>query len=308
MRLLAISDLHLAHRENREALLALPRFGDDAWLVLAGDTGERPEHLTLALDVLGERVGRVIWVPGNHDLWTHRHGTERTRGQDRYEELLAICRRHGALTPEDEYLEWPDAPGTFIVPMFLLFDYSFRPPDVPFDEARRWARDAGTRSADEHWLDPSPWSSVAEWCAARCDWTEARLDALPPHARTVLVNHWPLRYDLARPPRIPRFSLWSGTARTEDWARRYRARVTVSGHLHLRTTLWRDGARFEEVSLGYPRDWRQERGLAWYVREILPGAPPDLRFVPYRDPFLEGRALAESRTSTPRSPVPEAED
>jgi hypothetical protein len=107
----------------------------------------------------------------------------------------------------------------------------------------------------------------------------------------VLVNHWPLRYDLARPPRVPRFSLWSGTTRTEDWGRRFRARVVISGHLHLRTTLWRHGVRYEEVSLGYPRDWRSERGIDWYLRDVLP-APreEDERFVPPRDPFLEPHA------------------
>jgi hypothetical protein len=135
-------------------------------------------------------------------------------------------------------------------------------------------------------LSTDPWPSRRAWCHARCDDAEARLAALPAEARTILVNHWPLRYDLARPPRIPRFSLWCGTTRTEDWPRRYRARVAVSGHLHLRTTLFRHGARFEEVSLGYPRDWRAERGIAWYLREILPGTSPDAqRFVPPRDPF-----------------------
>jgi hypothetical protein len=86
---------------------------------------------------------------------------------------------------------------------------------------------------------------------------------------------------------VPRFSVWSGTTRTEDWGQRYRAVAVVSGHLHLRTTLWRHGVRYEEVSLGYPRDWRRERGLDWYLREILPGTGPDAqRFVPPRDPFL----------------------
>ena len=59
----------------------------------------------------------------------------------------------------------------------------------------------------------------------------------------VLINHWPLRYDLARPPRIPRFSLWCGTTITEDWGQRFRARAVVSGHLHLRTTMVRHGIR-----------------------------------------------------------------
>jgi len=65
--------------------------------------------------------------------------------------------------------------------------------------------------------------------------------------------------------------VWCGTRRTEDWHGRFAARVVVSGHLHIRTTRFRDGTRFEEVSLGYPRQWQQRRGVHAYLREILPG-------------------------------------
>jgi len=286
-RLLAISDLHVSHRANREALATLPPHRDD-WLIVAGDLGEKAEHLEMALDALMPRFAKVIWAPGNHDLWCPPDaGPERTRGQARYDELVSLCRRYGALTPEDSFPEWPGVPGIVIVPMFLLFDYTFRPADVSDADAVAWARETAVVSGDEQMLDCRPWPSIEAWCHARCDDTAARLDALPATARTVLVNHWPLRYDLARPPRVPRFSVWSGTTRTEDWGRRYRAVAVVSGHLHLRTTLWRHGVRYEEVSLGYPRDWRRERGLDWYLREILPGTGPDAqRFVPPRDPFL----------------------
>jgi hypothetical protein len=87
----------------------------------------------------------------------------------------------------------------------------------------------------------------------------------------VIVNHYPLREELVRLPRIPRFSLWCGTRRTRDWHRRFGARVVVAGHLHIRTTDWIEGVRFEEVSLGYPRHWRTERGMDVYLREVLPG-------------------------------------
>jgi hypothetical protein len=287
VRLLATSDLHLGHRENRDALAELPHFSDD-WLIVAGDVGERADHLAAALEVLVPRFARIIWTPGNHDLWSPPGIPDRTRGQSRYDELVGLCRNAGVLTPEDEYAEWPGEPGTYLVPMFLLFDYSFRPADVPLAEALRWARASGVGSGDEHWLSPEPWPSIPAWCHARCDATEERLQALPPGSRTVLVNHWPLRYDLARPPRVPRFSLWSGTTRTEDWGVRFRARAVVSGHLHLRTTLWRDGVRYDEVSLGYPRDWRRDRGIAAYLRDVLPDTPADSgRLTPLRDPFLE---------------------
>ena len=295
MKLLAISDLHLSRKENFAALAEFAtdagrRFADD-WLIVAGDVGERVEHLESALAVLTPLFARVIWTPGNHDLWWPTGATDRTRGQARYDELVATCGRFGVITPEDPYERFPglsgvDGPGdpdTYIVPMFLLFDYSFRPVDVPRDEAVAWAKAAGVGASDETLLRSDPWPSRDAWCHARCDRTEARLGALPSDCRTILINHWPLRYDLARPPRIPRFSIWSGTTRTEDWGERFRARAVISGHLHLRTTLVRRGVRYLEVSLGYPRDWRRERGFGYYLREILPTL--DDRFVPPRDPY-----------------------
>jgi len=286
-RLLATSDLHLGHRDNRDALERMAAHPDD-WLIVAGDVGERPEHLVFALEQLTPRFARVIWTPGNHDLWCPPDALDRTRGQARYDELVSIARSFGALTAEDPYAIWPAEPDTVIVPMFLLFDYTFKPPDIPADRAIAWSRESGVVSSDEQMLDPTPWMSRTAWCHARCDATFARLSDLGPDTRTVLINHWPLRYDLARPPRVPRFSLWCGTTRTEDWARRFRARAVVSGHLHLRTTIFRHGVRYEEVSLGYPRDWRPERGIDWYLRDVLPApGQEDDRFVPARDPFLE---------------------
>ena len=285
-RLLATSDLHISHRLNRAALSTLGTYPDD-WLIVAGDIGEKSTHLKEALDELLRRFARVIWTPGNHDLWCPAGATDRTRGLARYEELVSMCRDRGVLTPEDPYVELPFAPGTWLVPMFLLFDYSFRPSGVAAEAALDWAREEGVLSGDEWMIDPHPFASIPDWCADRCARTAARLDALPATASTILVNHWPLRYDLARPPRVPRFSIWSGTTRTEDWAKRYRAAVVVSGHLHLRTTLWRDGVRYEEVSLGYPRDWNPARGIDWYLRDLLPSSSADAaRFIPYRDPYL----------------------
>ena len=294
MRLLAISDLHLSHPGNRAAIETMPSHADD-WLVVAGDVGSSFDHLTLALRVLVPRFKRIVWTPGNHDLW-RSSDEDSLRGQDRYDHLVAMCRAEGVLTPEDPYEEFPGEPGTFVVPMFLLYDYSFRPADVAADDAVAWAQDAGVACADERRLDPHPFASREAWCHARCDATESRLAALPSGARTVLVNHWPLRQDLAYPPRIPRFSIWCGTRRTDDWATRFNARAVVSGHLHLRTRLWRHGVRYDEVSLGYPRDWRADRGIGWYLRDILPGTSDHAEwFVPPRDPFHR------SGSATPRT-------
>ena len=232
--------------------------------------GETPEHLCFALDKLGEKFARIFWVPGNHDLYTYPEGSPLI-GEARYLRQVDICRAAGVITPEDPFVRWPGpGPRYLLVPMFLLYDYSFRPPEVPFEEAVAWARESGVMCADERLLESHPYPSKQAWCEARCQLTQQRLDATEPGPK-ILINHYPLRPELVHLRKIPRFCIWCGTTRTVDWHRRYQAAVVISGHLHVRTTSWIDGVRFEEVSLGYPQHWRSQRGMEPYLREILPG-------------------------------------
>ena len=268
MKLYAVGDLHLGYRANRKALQEWRAHPRD-WLILAGDVGETLAHLELGVRAATERFAKVFWVPGNHELWSHRDSA--ARGVAKYEALVAVCRRFGVVTPEDPYVVWPEEPRCVIAPVFLLYDYSFRPDTVAAHDAVAWAEAAGVRSADERFLAPDPYPTRDAWCRARVEQTAPRLAEAASRHPLVLVNHFPLRRDLVRLPRIPRFSVWCGTRRTETWHTRFRAKVVVAGHLHLRTTDWVDGVRFEEVSLGYPRHWRRERGIDGYLREILPG-------------------------------------
>src|SRR4051794_40548862 len=126
VRLLAISDLHLAFAANREALAQLSAHPDD-WLILAGDMGETLEHLELALSITTRRFARVMWVPGNHELWTV--SPDDLRGDAKYRALVDLCRAHGVLTPEDPFAEWTGPGGPCVIALlFLLYDYSLRPP------------------------------------------------------------------------------------------------------------------------------------------------------------------------------------
>ncbi len=264
MRIYALSDLHVGHAANRETLATMP--GDpEGWLILAGDLGERPAHLNWTFELLRHRWRQLVWVPGNHELWTTDGGP---RGVARYEALVNLCQSQGVLTPEDPYPHIGD--GRYLCPLFLLYDYSFAPDGMGHDEAVAWAAEDGIAAQDEALLFPDPFPDRESWCRHRCDLTEARLRALPVGARTLLVNHWPLRRDLVRLRLVPRYAPWCGTRRTEDWHQRFRADVVISGHLHMRATDWRDGVRFEEVSLGYPRHWRPEVGAAGYLRPIWP--------------------------------------
>ncbi len=267
MRLLAISDLHVRNPPNRAFVEALPAQPAD-WLILGGDLGESEEDLDFVLRTLRPRFAQLLWVPGNHELWT-LPGSER-RGVARYEGLVDVCRTNGALTPEDPYPAWPgEGPPTVIAPMFLLYDYSFRPDEISREQALPWAAEEDIVCTDEVLLHADPYPSRDAWCDARVRATAERLDAIPADTRTVLVNHFPLRRHHAVLPLVPRFTLWCGTRRTEDWHLRYRARAVVYGHLHIRKRHVEDGVAFHEVSLGYPRQY-DPRTPERYLRTILP--------------------------------------
>jgi 3',5'-cyclic AMP phosphodiesterase CpdA len=271
-RLLALSDFHVAFPENREIIENLwPESAAD-WLLVAGDVAERFADIEWALRVLSQRFGTVVWVPGNHELWTHPSDEVQLRGEERYAHLVGLCRSLGVLTPEDPYPVWDGAGGPVTVaPLFLLYDYSFCPPGTSDkEEGLARAHASGVVCSDEWLLHPDPYPSREDWCRARIELTQRLIEARDPALPVVFVNHFPLVREPTRVLRYPEFAQWCGTELTADWHVRYRAAAVVYGHLHIPRTTWHDGVRFEEVSLGYPREWRAwGRGPA-RPRQILP--------------------------------------
>src|SRR6185437_3996200 len=168
---------------------------------------------------LANRFAKVIWTPGNHELWTLPSDQVPLRGVARYEAYLKLCRRFGVVTPEDEYPVWdgPDGPVT-VAPVFTLYDYSFAADgasaasaadpaadilaaidgavgngdvgDGGRSAAVAAARRAGIKPVDEGRLHTDPYPSLAAWCQDRVAATESRLAAVD--GPMVLVSHWPL--------------------------------------------------------------------------------------------------------------------
>ncbi|MFL6072006.1 MAG: metallophosphoesterase family protein [Mycobacteriales bacterium] len=274
VKLLAISDLHVAYPQNRKAVADLRPESPDDWLLIAGDVGERYADIEWALGLLAERYGTVVWTPGNHELWTMNDDPVQLRGEERYRHLVETCRRYGVHTPEDPYPVW-DGPGgpVTVVPLFVLYDYTFRPDGANTkEESLAVAYDSGVVCRDEYLLHPDPYPGRDAWCEARLAETTRRLDALDPDLPTILVNHFPLVREPTRILRYPEFAQWCGTERTADWHVRYRATTVVYGHLHIPRTIEVDGVPFVEVSVGYPREWGRRGDHPHPPRQILPAA------------------------------------
>nr|WP_082772064.1 metallophosphoesterase [Actinoplanes sp. TFC3] len=269
--LYAVSDLHVAYEENRKLLGELhPRDPGD-WLIVAGDVAEVFGHVETTLRLLRSRFAEVIWAPGNHELWTHARDTNQTRGVQRYEQLVEMCRHLGVRTPEDEYLVWRGEGGPAVVaPLFLLYDYTFRAPGTSTkEESLAYAYRTGVVCTDEELLHPDPYPDRESWCRARVAETGKRLAAIDPQLPTVLVSHWPLHRHPTEVLWYPEFAQWCGTELTADWHQRFRAATAVYGHLHIPRTTWQDGVRFQEVSLGYPREWGKRGGAPTLLRKVL---------------------------------------
>ncbi|WP_405182240.1 metallophosphoesterase family protein [Nocardia sp. NBC_01377] len=270
--LLAISDLHVGHRDNQAIVARIRPESPRDWLLIAGDIAEQFADIEWALSRLAERYATVVWAPGNHELWTPPGDPVTLRGVARYDRLVELCRNLGVLTPEDPYPVWhgPDGP-ILITPLFVLYDYTFLPAGVTTQqEALALAHDTGVVCSDEFLLHADPYPDRAAWCAARVAATERRLRGCDPALPKVLVNHYPLVRTPTRILRHPVFAQWCGTERTADWHTRFGATAVVYGHLHIPRTSWHDGVRFEEVSMGYPREWQPRGDMPGRPRQILP--------------------------------------
>ena len=272
--LLAVSDLHVDHPDNREIVRRLRPESEGDWLIVCGDVADLASRMEWALGFLRERFEAVIWVPGNHELLTYRDDPVQLRGEERYRHLVELCRELGVITPEDPYPVWSgDGSEVRVAPLFLLYDYSFGSNvGSTREEALRRAHDAGVVCVDEFLLYPDPYPSREAWCNARVEETEQRLETESAGLPTVLVNHFPLIVEPTQVLRHPEFAQWCGTVRTADWHRRFGAVAAVYGHLHIPRTTRHDGVRFEEVSLGYPREQRY-RLSPFALRRILPEVP-----------------------------------
>ena len=268
----------MGYPENREIVENLRPHSDSDWLIVAGDVGEMAADVQWALEMLAGRFAQVIWVPGNHELWTHRGDPVQLRGEERYLHLVQMCRGIGVLTPEDPYPVWDGSDGPVLIAgLFVLYDYTFRPEGATNKaEGLERAYATGVVCTDEVWLHSDPYPSREDWCAARLAVTERRLADLPAGIPSVLVNHFPLIREPTRVLRYPQFAQWCGTTGTADWPVRFRATTVVYGHLHIPRTIWHEGVRHVEVSLGYPREWQRRSAVPAVPRQILPNVDSPL--------------------------------
>lgn len=238
MKLFALSDLHIDYAANRAWIEGLSdvAYRDDV-LILAGDLSDAPALLDWCFAALARRFRKVLYVPGNHDLWVlrDRHGLLST---GKLERLRALCAEH------DVSMSPFHCGALSVVPLMSWYDDSFGTPG----EALR-----------ERWMDyhACRWPAGLNGNAINAHFLAMNEAALQVRNETVVsFSHFVPRVDL-----LPSESATArlllpvmGSAGLEAQIRRLRPAIHVYGHSHRNVDAVRDGIRYVNRSFGYPNE------------------------------------------------------
>ncbi|MGA1072505.1 MAG: metallophosphoesterase family protein [Pseudohongiellaceae bacterium] len=113
-----MSDIHVDYPQNLEWVLGLDchEYQADV-LLLAGDVSEDMKLLERVLRGCLERFAKVMFVPGNHDLWVRRCTYDCSLAK--FGGILELCGELGVATEPFEYA------GVEFLPLFSWYDFSF---------------------------------------------------------------------------------------------------------------------------------------------------------------------------------------
>ncbi|HWW70037.1 MAG TPA: metallophosphoesterase [Duganella sp.] len=246
MKVYALSDLHIDHADNREWLERLPDAalrGDV--LLLAGDVSDSLPRLRWAFTELTRRFLKVLYVPGNHELWLLR---------DDAADSFAKFDQVAALAAECGVSMAPFHCGPLsIVPLLSWYDFSFGEPTPELlaawtdFRACRWPPGVG------------PAQVASRFHAMNAPYLQTR------NRHVLSFSHFLPRPDLLPTPLGPIRALLLpvlGSSALEQQLRQLRPQLHVFGHSHARLRCVHDGITYLNQAIGYP----QERG----------GTPPAL--------------------------------
>lgn len=252
MRVFALSDIHIDFKENRNWLISLSRedYRDDV-LILAGDISDMTLFIEEAFRELGRRFSRVVYVPGNHDLWTHRSGMA---------DSLASFGHIMKLAGENGIHVTPVTIGPLtIVPLHGWYDYSF---GRPGDELSLIWMDYSACTWPEHFDQER---ITGHFLAMNEEHLSLRND------HVITFSHFVPRIDLM-PSFIPRSKRIIypvlGTSLLEAQIRKLSPRIHVYGHTHVNMRVRRDGILYVNNAFGYPTEKRISRKSLLNILEM----------------------------------------
>ncbi len=240
MRVFALSDIHVDYDANAKWVEQLSRadYRDDL-LILAGDVTDRLSLLGWCLDAFAQRFRKVLFVPGNHDVWVIRDEGVKHSLQ-KFEEVRTTVEASGAS------MRTHREPGLTIQPLLGWYDYSFGEPGEELRamwmdfRACRWPENYGPEEIAAHFDARNRMDIVGERDPLDTVITFShflpRIDLMPWY----ISGHNRLLYPIL------------GSDRIETQLRRWRPDIHVYGHSHVNRDVTIDDVRYVNNAFGYP--------------------------------------------------------
>ncbi|WP_054739583.1 metallophosphoesterase family protein [Cellulosilyticum ruminicola] len=118
MRIYVISDLHVEYKQNRNWVNNLSRidYKQDT-LIIAGDVAADLNLIEEVFKFLSGIFFKVVYVPGNHDLWVNEEMN--INSIEKLEIIRKIADKY------DISMSVVELSGAIIVPLYSWYDYSF---------------------------------------------------------------------------------------------------------------------------------------------------------------------------------------
>jgi Icc-related predicted phosphoesterase len=270
------SDLHVEHHPDVVPLIVerVRALAVDA-LIVAGDVSSSLPTLETALAALRKSAPRMLFVPGNHDLWMLK---DTPTSRARYEvEIPALCARAGVDAIGRDPVE---IGGVSFAGVTGWYDYSLRNRELDgtfsMDDYRRgaWGRLRWNDKARISWPDDdgAELDDVAI-CDGQVALLERQLAAVGARPTVVVTHHLPFA-QLATSRGEPPWDFINGFMGSDRLGEAMRrapgVKLGVCGHTHFRKRAELEGAggRFtvETSPIGYPREYARMLGLTLEAR------------------------------------------
>ena len=262
-RVVAISDLHIDLKENREWLERLcDEDHRDECLLLAGDLASGIKQVEAGLSRLVSSYGQVFFVPGNHDLWV-KPG-EITDSLVRFHELRALCQSLSISDCPSELYEPSGNPRLVILPIHSWYA-------LPGEAESLFLPKPGEDPSLSMWADririrwPVEIANPAEYFLA----LNETMDLGNTSPVVISFSHFLPRRELmfaeiqrkgahcsSAGDRAPRFnfSRVAGSKGIDSLIRRFGSTVHIHGHQHRNRDRWIEGVHYLSYCLGYPQE------------------------------------------------------
>ncbi len=261
-RVWVISDIHIDYQENFNQLMDFARRGHQLdVLIIAGDATDRLDKLQRLFEMLVPCFYRVMFVPGNHELWIRRSDFQDSL--EKFNAIQELCHYHGVQT---EPFRLGQFRSVWLVPLQSWYD------DKQYPEFSLFLEKTGTvdRTGDmwgdffhTRWPETLGVPLAEHFAQLNEPFLNWNFDA-----PVISFSHFLPRQELIFSSDIERsllakmfdphpefnFSRVAGSLRIHDQIRRLGSQVHVYGHQHRNRTRNLGGVTYVSHCMGYPKE------------------------------------------------------